>query len=356
MNRKILIIGESYMNLEIMTDPMKKTGNVTEAGKYSFHPYGKTSAAAITTAKMGSACVLATKLADDMNGERLTKYYKACGVDSRLFSTEVHTQTGFSVTTYDGSGTCEHYVSKGANAFFSKKTVDEAFGTFPDFFLVPQDNLSCTDDPSETSSAPAVTICDNVSDADEPTEISNVTDPRGRNTLALYACNKAMEKKIEMIVDYDSCASSLPLSEFTGIKALIISDEALYKMTGFYPSSDDRVTRSLVSLSSKIRSKYYIVLSGNNTSYVYDGNACEKVLAPSCMDELAKKSDPKMKETYIGAFIAEFLATKNVIRACKYANIVSLLSKTRDGVLERIPNKAEIEKYIADNHIDTKIW
>lgn len=339
-----------------MTDPMKKTGNVTAAGKYSFHPYGKTSAAAITTAKMGSACVLSTKLAEDMNGERLRKYYEACGVDSRLFTTEMNTQTGFSVTTYDEGGICEHYVSKGANEFFSKKNIDDAFGTFPDFFLVPQDDLSCIDDTSDMTAKPTFTINDSVSDAEEPAETSNVTDPRGRNSLALYACNKAMEKKIEMIVDYDSYASSLPLSDFTGIKALIISDEALYKMTGFYPSSDDRVTRSLVSLSSKIKSKYYIVLSGNNAAFVYDGNACEKVLAPSCMDEIAKQSEPRMRETYVGAFIAEFLATKNVIRACKYAIIVSLLSRTNDGVLERIPNKAEIEKYIADNHIDTKIW
>ena len=51
MKRKVLILGESYMNLEMETDRLSKNGNITYGGKYSFHPYGSTAAAAIKAAQ-----------------------------------------------------------------------------------------------------------------------------------------------------------------------------------------------------------------------------------------------------------------------------------------------------------------
>lgn len=356
------------MNLEIMTYPVDKKDNVVPGGKYSFHPYGKSCAAAITVAKTGGVCVLCTKLADDMNGNRLKKYYEACGVGTGAITLTNEAQTGFSVTTYDGTGICEHVVSKGANVLMTKKDVDEAFGTFPDFFLVPQEDLLSPDfsfestsdvkasvKPSSTDETSA--IPSSISDAEEQTAASNVTDPRGRNSLALYACNKAMEKKVDMIVDYDSAAASLPLSSFSGIKALIISDDALYRVTGFYPNSDDRIKRSLVSLSSKIPAKYYVVHLANKAVFVYDGNAFERIDAPKELEELVKTdSFPKMKETFVGAFITEYMATKNVVRASIYAMITSLLTKSNDGVLEHVPTKAEVDEIIKEKGINTLKW
>ena len=68
--RKVLIIGESYMNLEMETDSLLNYGNITHGGKYGFHPYGMTAAAAVTVGKMGGKCVLCSKLAKDSNGNR----------------------------------------------------------------------------------------------------------------------------------------------------------------------------------------------------------------------------------------------------------------------------------------------
>lgn len=379
MKRKVLILGESYMNLEMKIEAMSKEGSVTYGDKYSFHPYGKTDAAAITAAKMGGTCVLCTKLANDMNGARLKKYYESCGVDTRMISSVENAQTGFSVTLYDDGGDCRHYVSKGANRYFTKADVDEAFGIFPDFFLVPQEALSCVepdkkepvaqlesddaldeDIAAEELKKPSGDVAPEKpvakdGDIPEKAESQQVEDPRGRNELALYACNKAMEKKIDMIVDYSSASSDLPLSEFTGIKVLIISDDTLYKITGFYPNSDDRTIRSLVALQSKIKSRYYVVLTGEDTSFIYDGSAYEKVTLP--VPEKEKKDiAPKMKETYTGAFIAEYLETKNVVRACTYAGVASLLTKSNDGVLEHIPTRSEVEAYISEKHINTMKW
>ena len=299
--RKVLIIGESYMNLEMETDSLLKNGNITYGGKYGFHPYGMTAAAAITVGKMGSRCVLCSKLANDSNGSRLRGYYEANGLDTAMITSPENAQTGFSVTLYDNKGEIEHYVSKGANAFFTKK-----------------DTQCC-----------------------EKSE-----------SLALYACNEAMKRRVDMIVDYNSSSSSLPLSEFSGIRAFIISDETLSKMTGFYLTSEDRIVRALISLKSKIPSKYYIIQVGNDTSLIYDGNSYQKITLP--VPEGA--TEGKMNPTYTGAFIAEYLETKNMLRACTYAGVASLLTKANEGVLEKIPSRQEIDEYIAEKGIKTFVW
>lgn len=362
--RKVLIIGESYMNLEMETDNRLKNGNVTHGDKYGFHPFGMTAAAAVTVGKMGGKCVFCSKLAKDSNGKRLKDYYENNGLNTDMITFPEDTQTGFAITLYSENSETEHYISKGANRFFSKSDVDEAFGVCPDVFLVPQDELFCAEENNVKS---AFQIPENDDAVDENTESEGlksdtekiketphqtVTDPRGRDTLALYACNAAMERGIDMIVDYNSAASALPLSDFKGIKVFIISDETLSKMTGFYLTSEDRIVRALISLKSKIPSKYYIIQVGNDTALVYDGNSYQKITVPTPSDA----SEGKMNPTYVGAFIAEYLETKNIVRACIYAGVTSLLTKAHDGVLEKVPSKKEVEEYISQKGINTRVW
>lgn len=351
--RKVLIIGESYMNLEMETDSLLKSGNITYGGKYGFHPYGMTAAAAITVGKMGSRCVLCSKLANDSNGSRLRKYYEANGLDTAMITSPENAQTGLSVTLYDNKGEIEHYVSKGANAFFTKKDIDEAFGTCPDLLLVPQDNLNCIVSEARTEeNADASDGESNLTENGEKTDEKPVKRCDKSESLALYACNEAMKRRVDMIVDYNSAASALSLSEFSGIRAFIISDETLSKMTGFYLTSEDRIVRALISLKSKIPSKYYIIQVGNDTSLIYDGNSYQKITLP--VPEGA--TEGKMTPTYTGAFIAEYLETKNMLRACTYAGVASLLTKANEGVLEKIPSRQEIDEYIAEKGIKTFVW
>ena len=41
MDKKILVIGNSYMNLRMKINPKKKEGNTVESGAYRFHAFGK---------------------------------------------------------------------------------------------------------------------------------------------------------------------------------------------------------------------------------------------------------------------------------------------------------------------------
>ena len=137
-----------------------------------------------------------------------------------------------------------------------------------------------------------------------------------------------------------------------GIKILVISDSALYNLTGFFPNNDDKALRSLASLSSKIKSRYYVIQMGCDRSFVYDGHAYETVTAPPVLVPAKSKDGAFMNSTYMGALTTEYLESRNIIRACKYAGIVSLLSRTANGSLEHVPSKEEVDCFMAANRID----
>ena len=78
MDKKILVIGNSYMNLRMKINPKKKEGNTVESGAYRFHAFGKSVSTAISIAKLGGSCAFCTKLGADTNGVQLGV---AAGVD-----------------------------------------------------------------------------------------------------------------------------------------------------------------------------------------------------------------------------------------------------------------------------------
>lgn len=53
MKRKILIMGGSYMNLQMKIDPRTKDNEMTAGSEYRFHPFGEAAITAITVAKLG---------------------------------------------------------------------------------------------------------------------------------------------------------------------------------------------------------------------------------------------------------------------------------------------------------------
>ena len=126
----------------------------------------------------------------------------------------------------------------------------------------------------------------------------------------------------------------------------------LYSLTGFFPNTTDKALRSLVALSQKIKSKYYVVQQGDDTAFIYDGKYYETVTAPVQLKSVDRSAGKKMNPTFTGALAAEYLESKNIVRACRFALIVSLMTRSKFGNLEKIPAKAELEAYAVENGID----
>ena len=392
MKKKLLVMGESYMNFQMKTNPPQKDKDVTYGSEYSFHPYGAGAMTAIAAAKAGGDCLLCTKLGDDAYGERLRAYYKSCGLSLSSEALAEGTQTGMSITIYHDIENGHTYVAKGANLAFTKQDVDRAFAYNPDMFVLPQDdilpNTEERNDAHAEDAVPELIISDDISEDendffpqeyeggekpmaettmtvgsdgeledfsetiffanDDPTEELQRMQVAETRNLVLYAARLASQRNIDMVVEYNEYTAKLPLDTLDGIKILVISDKMLYETSGIYPSSTDKTLRALIPLSTRIKAKYYIVQQGNDTSFVYDGKYYETVTIPTRMKLRAKQESACMHGTYIGALATRFLKTRDIIDACKFASVVSILTQSKFGCLDHAPSLDEIAKFTSE--------
>ena len=391
MKKKLLVLGESYMNLQMHTNPVTKDEKTTYGDTYSFHPYGVGATTAISAAKLGADCTFCTKLGDDQNGERLKKYYKSCGIDTSFVTTDKNSKTGMSVTLFSDNQNGHTYISKSANLTLSKKDIEDAFSSCPDMFIVPQDILV-----SESANSSEVIGKD---EADTPTEMIDISEmaetaPADNNAvkdeeendfsqtivfsnkitetenakpekeakkeekpvysdpykdnLSMYAIKLAEEKHVDLFVHYGKNSSKLPLNKINGIKILVISDEALYDASGIFPNSIDKTLRAIIPFAAKIHSKYYVIQQGNDKAFIYDGKYYEIITLPAPLKAKAHQESPRMHGTYIGALAARFLETNDIMDACRYAGVVSIMTRSKFGCLDHAPTRDEVAEFTAE--------
>ncbi len=417
---KMLVIGGSYMNLQMKITPKNKIGDVTPGSDYRYHPYGDSAITAISAAKLGGECVFATRFGNDTNGKRLYEYYKACGISNTLMRKDENAQTGMSISLYSDLEHFDNYVASGTSVRFSKEEIEDSFIVMPDLFLAPLEELgyvertvvvkaekkddmdepsfvkslaraegysmqeeesekdeaeeaeSENDEVSESEHADVAEETEEENKAEEeakeeapdadtkeklspisPISAETVTSYIEKESLALYAMEKAKERKVDVLLQYTPFTAQYPLKTYDNIKILVISDELLYKLTGFFPNTTEKALRSLMALSQTVKARYYIVQQGNHSAFIYDGTRYEVVSAPALLVPRAPKPNEKgMQQTFMGALAAEYLETKNVVRAAKFAIIVSLLTRAKFGNLERMMSRRELEQYASEHGIE----
>lgn len=370
LDKKLLVLGESYMNLQMKTNVAQKDETLTYGSSYGFHPYGEGAATAISAAKLGGDCIFCTKLGDDNYGKRLKKYYNTCGLHLSSKNYVEGVQTGLTAIIYNDTENAHTYVVKGANLHFTKQDIDNAFELAPDMFILPQEDIlsQLKESELETVSISEVPQPSVQEEAEGEAEELNIPEDFSETimfsndeitaeldaihhepkNLVMYAAKKAIDQNIDLVVHYNSYTSKLPLHELDGIKILVISDKMLFEESGVEPGSIDKTLRALIPLSAKVKAKYYIVQQGNDTSFVYDGKYYEIITLPPILKAKAKQETPHMHGTYIGALATRFLETRDIIDSCKYASVVSILTHSKFGCLDHVPSKHEVEDFTSE--------
>ena len=392
IKRKLLIMGGSYMNLQMKINPKTKSGAMTLGSDYYFHPAGDSAIAAVSAAKNGGDCIFATRFGDDINGKRLYEYYKNCGISKQLMRKDSEAQTGLCLTLFSDLFEHENFMSAGASMRFTKAEIDEAFAiASPDLFLAPLEELGHEEHmvvvPKEQSPEdsleeemtqaimPSVMIETSEFAVVQPEEIPAPADTKTskktenltekgkiissetvssyieKESLATYATQKADDLGINLLVQYTPFTAQYPLETLKNIKIFVITDEDLRDLTGFSPDNTEKTLRALLALSSMVQSKYYIIQRGDDSVFVYDGNHYEIVFAPESLRKDTREIGVKMKPSFIGALATEYLDSKNIIRACRFSIIVSLLTRTKFGNLEKLMSRAELIQYATERGI-----
>ena len=392
IKRKLLIMGGSYMNLQMKINPKTKNGATTLGSEYFFHPAGDSAIAAVSAAKNGGECIFATRFGDDSNGKRLYDYYKNCGISKQLMKKDSEAQTGLCLTLFSDLFEHENFLTSGASMRFTKSEIDEAFAvSAPDLFLAPLEELGyeehmvvvpaeqapkdSVDEESVQSLLPNIMIETSEFSIVPPEDISALIETKGekkqeapaekeklissetvssyieKESLAAYATKRADDLGLNIMVQYTPFTAQYPLESMKNIKIFVISDEDLSELTGVFPDNTEKTIRALLALSAKIHSKYYIIQRGDDSVFVYDGSHYETVFAPETLRKDTREIGVKMKPSFIGALAAEYLDSKNIIRACRFSIIVSLLTKTKFGNLERLMSRAELVQYVTERGI-----
>ena len=381
------------MHLQMKINPKTKNGATTLGSEYFFHTAGDSAIAAVSAAKNGGECIFATRFGDDFNGKRLYDYYKNCGISKQLMRKDTGAQTGLCLTLFSDLFEYENFISSGASMRFTKTEIDEAFAvTRPDLFLAPLEELgydehmvvvpveqkpedSLDEEMAQALIMPRVMIETSEFSILPPEEITSAPETKPekksensaekgklissetissyieKESLAAYATTKADELGLNIMVQYTPFTAQYPLESMKNIKIFVISDEDLREMTGFGLDNTEKTLRALIALSSKIHSKYYIIQRGDDSVLIYDGNHYETVFAPETLRKDTREIGVKMKPSFLGALAAEYLDSKNMIRACRFSIIVSLLTKTRFGNLERLMSRAELVQYVTERGI-----
>jgi sugar/nucleoside kinase (ribokinase family) len=388
LKRKLLVIGGSYMNLQMKVSPLNKNGAITPGSEYRYHPFGDSAITAISAAKMGGECVFSTRFGDDMNGKRLYEYYKDCGISKLLMRKDVAAQTGMCMTVFSENGEHEHFLSEGASLRFTRGEIDEAFTLTPDLFLAPLEEIGyeermvvvpadlppkeVIDDLAAQALVPDLMIetsdfpvshpaeeaaaqksedkpAEEDSDPEKIISSETVSSYIKQESLAHYALAQAEKQGVDILLQYTPFTAQYPLDTLQNIKMLVISDEMLYQLTGFFPNNTEKALRALVALSGQVKAKYYIVQQGDDSVFVYDGNRYEIISAPEALRKETREIGASMQETFMGALAAEYLETKNIVRACRLAIVVSMLTRSKFGNLEKMMSRAELEQFAAEN-------
>ncbi|MCQ2770509.1 MAG: PfkB family carbohydrate kinase [Clostridia bacterium] len=350
MKRKVLIIGDSYMNLQMSVPGAVQTFGKTLGNMYSLYPSGDAAISAISASKNGADCVFLTKLGDDFYGERIFDFFRTCELSTSNIKLTKEYQTGVEFTAFDGIHKTS-YVAKGANATLTKSDIDDAFSTMPDLFLIPHDYLVFNqnlDTPQNQSNFTDSRIDLQIGNVNSYNQVNQVQTSRPEN-IAVYAINKALSLGIDMCVEYTDTTALLPLDKIEkGLKIVVIKDEMIKKITGTTPSTIEKTLSALISFSSKVKSKYYIIQKGNDTSFIYDGTHFEIAQLPPIINTLSHQNNKSMRDSYIGAMIAEYNNTHDILKACKYAQCVSALTTANVGSIDYIPSRRTVTRFLKE--------
>ena len=310
-SKKLLTIGDAYIDLLMEVSDVNTADGFSEAGKYNHYVYGRDAIAALSTVKMGGEAAFCAKIGNDADGSKIKRYFDNAKVDTSYITVQNGEQTGYIVTGYGEAGRSVNLRSPGANRFLTERDVDDSFCCLPTLALLPTSRTELT-----------------------------------RWTLAAAA-----DRNIPLIVFYGKEAVGLDLKNAGNIEICIIPDDAMYSATGIMPTNIEKALQSLIDFRKILTAKYYVVQQGGYNAFVYDDKYYEIIQAPGVLT--VTHPDAKfMEQTFIGAMAAEYMRSDNILKATHLAVITSLLTRARYGALEHAPNQNEVNKFILDNHVE----
>lgn len=295
------------MDLVTQTPRMPKIGETLEARRFHTGFGGKGANQAIALSRLGVDVLMVARIGDDMFGAEMKRNFEENGVDARFVELVSGCSTGVAAISVDDEGNNCIMIVKGANGTLSPDDVDAAGESLSQCdMLLLQLEISL--------------------DA-----VYAAIDFGAKNGVPVFL----------------NPAPGLPLkSEYLRLVDFLAPNETeLEIITGMPVASAGDVVAAAQSLVNAGVPKVIVTLGEKGSLYV---DSKEHFL----VDPFPVKplDTTGAGDAFIGAFIAEYLGSKDIKEAMKTANRYAALSTTREGTQKSFLHRAEFESLLGEGN------
>ncbi len=303
MNKKIVVIGSTNIDITMQLDHLPKMGETVTNGEFYQAFGGKGANQAVGAARSGGNVYFVTCLGDDNFSSILLESFIKDNVQTNYVFIETGVTTGSALIMIDSQGRNCIGVAPGANENLSSAMIEKALPAIKEAEIIL---LQC-EIPQETN--------ENIID------LSNKLNKK-------VILNLAPARPID-----DSYLAKLYLLVVNETEAELLSGNKVSSSAGIEKAADVILKKGLKNL---------IITLGDRGSYV----ACEgkRYLVES--PKVEAKDTTAAGDIYCGALAVALTEDKSFENAVKFATAAAAICVTRPGAQLSAPKRVEIEDFL----------
>lgn len=300
---KIVVIGSTNTDMTIQTDVLPQVGDIVAGGRFRICPGGKGANEAIAASRLGGSVSLITKTGNDLFGRQAKQMFSSEGIRTDYIFSDANNPSGVALIMVNNAG--EKYISlaQGSITTLSLEEIDKTRSEIMDAKVL----LIELETPIET---------------------------------ALYAARIASESGVPVIIN-PSPQQTLPDELFSLASIMIPNRSEASKLTGVDVNDFDSAEEAARKLADKGVETVIITMGHRGALMLRDEET-----------HIIEAFDADVKDTsgagdvFCAAVCVAISENKDLLSAMKMASAAAALQVSRDGMMDAIPYRYEVERLL----------
>ena len=313
MKPRILVLGRACVFLDMQLSFLPSAGHAIKGKGYTRYPGGSGINTAVALKKLNIDSVLASRIGNDTNGQRLLQYLNAQNVESKYITRDLSAHTGMNLLMTENDGKNRRIIFDGASTNVTVAEVETAFNSSPNAVIVN------TDVPPEAVAAALIL---------------------------------AKRRDIPVMLNIQGeFADLFPLDIQRHVDMLVIDEENVIKHTNITCDTVEKCLKACISLAGKVIAKTYVIKLANRGSFIYDGSYYNVIPAY----DIESFTHNATAECYNATLFIKYLSSGDAKQACELATIAEVMKSLRPHSADNCPTFAEMRDFIRDNDLDASL-
>ena len=298
--------------MTIQTDVLPQVGDIVAGGRFRICPGGKGANEAIAASRLGGSVSLITKTGNDLFGRQAKQMFSSEGIRTDYIFSDANNPSGVALIMVNNAG--EKYISlaQGSITTLSLEEIDKTRSEIMDAKVL----LIELETPIET---------------------------------ALYAARIASESGVPVIIN-PSPQQTLPDELFSLASIMIPNRSEASKLTGVDVNDFESAEEAARKLADKGVETVIITMGHRGALMLRDGET-----------HVIEAFDADVKDTsgagdvFCAAVCVAISENKDLLSAMKMASAAAALQVSRDGMMDAIPYRYEVERLLTPPDAPNKL-